>query len=197
MNDPSKPSTTPARTIGAHDVVRRAYNNAITACARLHSFAHGVRPDLGSRIGRQQELLAADDLVVFAINARRLIETTIGRENALKKHHFRCMEKGGRLAYRPFWDVINIVVHHKNIDIIRSRPPKEQGGDVEARYRALLEQDPEPVPAGCIVSSDRGRTIAFRIVDLVEVFESWILDGIVDMCLEQNLDLDDADGTWD
>ena len=190
MNNSNKPSTTPTRKIGAHNVVRRAYNNAITACARLHSLAHGVRPEFDSRIGRQQELLAADDLVVFALNARRLIETTIGKEDPLKKHIFRCGVAGAR-GHLSFWEVINIVIHHQSIDILRSRP-KERTGD----YREFLSENRETVPAGCVVRSDRGKMIAFLIKDLVEVFEAWILDGIVDMCLEQKLDLDD-DSTWD
>jgi hypothetical protein len=62
--------------------------------------------------------------------------------------------------------------------------------------RTIGAQNLEPIPARCVVRSDRGKMIAFQVVDLVEVFESWILGGIVDLCLEQSLDLDD-DSIWD
>ena len=66
----------PRVQIGSHSVIRHAYENVLTACARLGSFATGREPTTDGPVGRQQELLAVDDLVGFAIHARRLIENT-------------------------------------------------------------------------------------------------------------------------
>src|SRR5215468_8838230 len=66
----------PRIRIGSHAVIRHGYENVLTACARLASFATGREPTTDGPVSRRQEILAVDDLVGFAIHARRLIENT-------------------------------------------------------------------------------------------------------------------------
>lgn len=66
----------PRVEIGSHSVIRHAYESVLIACARLASFASGGPTTTNGPISEQQEILAADDLVSFAIHARRLIQNT-------------------------------------------------------------------------------------------------------------------------
>jgi hypothetical protein len=72
----------PSIGIGSHAVIRHAYEDVLSACARLASFATGGPTRTDGPITRQQTILAVDDLVTFAIHARRLIE------NAAKSNRF-------------------------------------------------------------------------------------------------------------
>jgi hypothetical protein len=63
--------------IGDHTVIRHAYENALTACARLSAFATCIpTASQGLLINARQDIPAIDDLVAFATNARRLLENT-------------------------------------------------------------------------------------------------------------------------
>jgi hypothetical protein len=75
----------PASSInGGHDLIRHAYEEVLTACARLISFSSGG-PSIGySLIDERQETLAVADLISFAIHARRLIENT-GQKSRFNK----------------------------------------------------------------------------------------------------------------
>lgn len=58
-----------------HQVIRHAYENALNACARLSSYATAKPTDsIDGLINTRQTILAIDDLMVFAINARRLMD---------------------------------------------------------------------------------------------------------------------------
>jgi hypothetical protein len=60
----------------ARRVIRHAYEEVLTACARLVAFSTGSPPVGDGPIGERQEILAVEDLIKFAIHARRLIEST-------------------------------------------------------------------------------------------------------------------------
>jgi hypothetical protein len=60
----------------AHRIIWHAYEEVLTACARLVSFSTGSPPVIDGPIAERQETLAVEDLITFAIHARRLIEST-------------------------------------------------------------------------------------------------------------------------
>jgi hypothetical protein len=63
--------------IGNRDAIRHAYENVLTASARLAAFATCEPTDARQwLINTRQQLLATNDLVIFAINARRLMDST-------------------------------------------------------------------------------------------------------------------------
>jgi hypothetical protein len=68
----------------AHRVIRHAYEEVLTACARLISFSTAGPSIEDGPINERQELLAVEDLISFAIHARRLIENT-GQKSRFSK----------------------------------------------------------------------------------------------------------------
>jgi len=72
----------PRVKIGQQSVIKHSYENALSASARLYSFATGGFPAIGGPIAGRQAILAAEDLLTFAIHSRRLFENTISTKRA-------------------------------------------------------------------------------------------------------------------
>jgi hypothetical protein len=103
---------------GSHKVIRHAYNNVLSASARLISFATGIpTASRDQLINERQRLLAADDLITFAIHARRLIENTESHEQFRKV--FITTTLDGKELQVPITTIINKLIHHKYIKIAR------------------------------------------------------------------------------
>ena len=169
--------------IGSHTVIRHAYENVLDSCARLACFATALPMKTDGPINERQEILAADDLVVFAINARRLIDNTASLVR------FRSVAIGvGKPGIVSLRRVINILIHHKGMRIMRSRYELNPNPlEVVARSEWKHEYFPPPVA----VTSDKNETISFGIKELIETFQSKVLTPILDLCAEQRLYLND------
>jgi hypothetical protein len=109
----------------AHRVIRHAYEEALTACARLISFSSGG-PSIGDGpVTDRQEILAMEDLISFAIHARRLIETT-GQKSRFNKieivfstRPIAFPDPQPKLQKIRIWKAITRVIHNQNVEIIR------------------------------------------------------------------------------
>jgi hypothetical protein len=121
----------PSTQIGAHRVIRHAYENVLTACAQLASFATGGPTTTDGPIAEQQEILVVDDLATFAINARRLIENTATasrfRQVTVRRFPYKALIDLYEMPiYRASIEgvsiarVINVLIHHKSLDVIIS-----------------------------------------------------------------------------
>jgi hypothetical protein len=53
-----------------HRIIRHAYEEVLTACARLVSFSNGSPPATDGPISERQEPLVVEDLIDFTIHAR-------------------------------------------------------------------------------------------------------------------------------
>jgi hypothetical protein len=185
----------PRIEIGSHSVIRYAYENVLTACARLASFSTGGPTTTDGPISGQEEILEVDDLVSFAIHARRLIENTASRKRF--KH---VVIRSYNLRTIPITRVINVLVHHKEIEIIRGLFKLELVTGRLSPIDALIKYGTEktrkynkkfsPVVS---ITSDHGTTIALNIQQCIEVFQSKALNHILEICAEHGLylDLDD------
>jgi hypothetical protein len=103
---------------GSHKVIRHAHNNVLSACARLLSFATGIpTASRDQLINERQGILAADDLVTFAIHARRLIENTESHKQFGKVFITTTVDR--EKLQVPITTIINKLIHHKYIKIVR------------------------------------------------------------------------------
>ena len=180
----------PPPKIGDHSVIRHAYSNAVTACARLHSFATGKRPGVLTHIAKKQEIIAQDDLILFAIHVRRLIENTVGKQhaNAVK---LKVASRDRKLGHISFWRAVNVIIHHKIV--LRSRLKKGTDGytnDLERALASVTDGELETLRTACVVESDNDKLLGFLIEDLADVFET-IMEAIVDLCADHRLELAD------
>jgi hypothetical protein len=92
----------------------------------------------------------------------------------------------------PIMRIINILIHHKNIDIIRSdfeleSRPSRNPVEVLIKYHRTTHQYFPPI---VFVVSDRDQTISFEVRELIDTFQAKVLNPIIDLCGEHNLFLD-------
>jgi hypothetical protein len=172
----------------AHRIIRHAYEEVVTACARLISFSTGGWPKTDGPIDARQEMLAVEDLINFAIHARRLIENT-GQKMRFQKIEISFPQGQGPPPHIRISDVINVIVHHRAIDLIRSKNQKLfKLGQID-QYEFLTNPD-ECVPPMVIATSDK-KTLVFPILELIETFQEQILSIVIDLCAEHHLFLDE------
>jgi hypothetical protein len=172
---------------GAHRVIRHAYEEVLTACARLISFSTGS-PSIGDGpINDRQEMLAMEDLISFAIDARRLIETT-GQQSRFNKIEIVFSSRPiafpnrSKLQKIRIWKAITRIIHNRNVEIIRNTWSRDALS--KSFMEVMLSNIPkEYFPPMVIVRSGEG-TIVFPVQELIETFQYKILSPIIDLCSE-------------
>ena len=177
-----------------HQVIRHAYENVLTACARLSSFATAKPTDsIDNLINARQTILATDDLMAFAINARRLMDNGASLDqfaNAIIKVTFNDID-----TVKPVTRIVNILIHHNDIRIIRFNyelmvlDNPIGGSDFDAQL--FLHKNVKSFPPIVRVKSDQNKRVIFDVAELIHVFESKVLAPIVEICAEDKLYLDD------
>jgi hypothetical protein len=126
----------PSIEIGSHSVIRHAYENVLNACARLASFATGGPTTTDGPISQQQEILAVDDLVAFAIHARRLIENTASL-HAIEVRIFPESLRGAGEGQYP-WDLKpDSVMTNATVGTITQAP---QGNVIKVSYKGTKSE---------------------------------------------------------
>lgn len=167
----------PKSGAGSATVIVHAYEGAVTAATRLFSFSKSAAPRFRWPIGYQQEMLASDDLLTFAIHTRRLIENTILAKQAGKF----CVPvvDGGEGGSCPITRIINVLVHNRQITI-------------ERRAKRLRG----PLRPFARVKSDKGQLIAFWIEELVDIFVVLLNEQIYEFCSDNGILLDMLESAW-
>jgi hypothetical protein len=186
----------PSIEIGSHSVIRHAYENVLNACARLASFATGGPTTTDGPISQQQEILAVDDLVAFAIHARRLIENTASQS----RFRHVTVRQGQKQQERDIsiTRIINILVHHKDIRIIRcvlelelSQRKVSIQEFININDHLFKNGDNKYFSPLVYLESDRGTKISFEVKEMIETFQVKVLNPIIELCDENKLFLDD------
>jgi hypothetical protein len=170
-----------------HGLVRLAYEQCLTAAARLASFSTSTRPKCDGPIEQRQDDLALDDLLIFAINARRLIHNTTGSRIFGEIY---CMPHAMPNA-KKICSVIDLIIHHTSMLLVRD------DGDIQlARLGRspditdLIQLKRNDIKPFVIVKSDQGRETGFLIENFIEVFQEKVLSVIIDFCADGGLFLD-------
>jgi hypothetical protein len=168
--------------------VRHAYEEVLTACARLVSFATGSPTITDGPIDQRQEILAVEDLIKFAIHARRLIDST-GQTARFNKTEIS-FPKASKHPHIQVRRVLNAILHHRKIILIRNTMSFAilSGKKLEE----VLDHPNERLPPVVSVISDRD-SLGFPIRELIETFQDKILTPVIELCAEHHLFLDERD----
>jgi len=177
-----------------HQVIRHAYENVLTACARLSSYATAKPTDsIEGLINTRQTILATDDLMAFAINARRLMDNGASLDQ-FTSTNIKVMFNG-ILTTKPVTRVVNLIIHHNEISITRFNYElslsKNPIGSPDFDVEQLLHKNVKSFSPIVEVESDQHKRIIFGIADLIHTFESEVLVPIVEICTEDQLFLTD------
>ena len=177
-------------------LIKHAYEQVVTAAARLASFATGRPTASFGPISERQEMLVLDDLAHFAYHGRRLISLT-GTQNK-----FRSIVIPGPPEIKNdliLTKILNIIIHHEDIIIVRTKlhaeliKCKAEGGSEEEMMNILMRyKNPSNylIPVIVSVQSDHSDVTSFRLENLINVFESKILKDIINACSERKIYLD-------
>ncbi len=175
---------------GSEKIIRRAYGKTIEYLARLASFASGGPTRTAGPVSSKQEQLVVEDIVVFSIHARRLIEATSG------KNRFRQVKIKAAsdltLENIAIWDLLNRVIHHNEVSMVRTNLKlKALTGtlDIDDIRRPPMGSFPPVVS----VASDHQKIISFNLSEFVETFQKDVLTPIIDLCDEHEMFLVEFD----
>ena len=128
--------------------------------------------------------------MAFALNARRLMDnaTSLGKFTDTKLE----VVADGSINRSPITRIINAIIHHRRINIIRfNYELKDLSDPKNWTAENVLHKNITYFAPVISMESDQGRRFAFKLWKLVNVFESEVLVPIVDACSEDNLYLDD------
>jgi hypothetical protein len=154
--------------------------------------------DLGGELDARQIALAIDDLVIFSLNARRLIDDTDMRTLAQNVNvaTFKIVQRPETWEFEKgeekisVWRLVNIIVHHETLELLRST------------FDLLLKVLPDPVeallhdkrsvkyPAMLLVKSDQSSLLAIELGDFLTSFLEQVLSPIVDKCEDRHIYLE-------
>jgi hypothetical protein len=175
----------------SYRAVRHAYEEVLTACARLSLLASGKTTATYGPINRRQNELAVDDLVKFGIHARRLIEIT-GTRRRFNTAVVRSRKDKREPADLRIPSIVNKLVHHDSIEIVRAEFQMNllsKGMRMDELWDGVSESFAPIV----LVSTNAGDLTAFELQELIETFQQKVLGPIIEICQEQGLYLDDVD----
>lgn len=163
-----------------HQIIRHAYENVLNAAARLIAFATGFPTATDDfLINSRQKILATDDLMLFAINARRLMESVYPTMQFTTEYE---VVKKDKKAKKTMREITNILIHHKFIEVVRF--------NYEVTKIILQKGEIKTFKPVVHVKSDRGEFIAFSLGEIIKKFEIDVLEPIVEFCSEDGLFLD-------
>ncbi len=178
----------------SYQLIRHAYEELLTRSARLSLFATGRQTRMDGPIDQRQLNLALDDLALFGLHCRRLIDLVGVRQRfrpvevPLIAHDENPQKSVG------FMYLINVFVHLDDVEIFRNKfqirtvLEGDKGIEYLSDYFGEFDDQFEPILA---VKSDHSKAIVFRLVNLIEIFQAHVLSKIIDVCGEQGLYLED------
>ena len=174
-------------------VVRSSYESFLDATARLAAYATSKPFSEAFEVNERQDILAADDLVVFCVHARRLVEN-VGLRKLLSQTNVKVSD-GSSIA---LWKVIGCLIHHDLLMIFRC----------EARFRMLqaslagvagdeffkkIEAEIKtpaysvPISPQVLFKSDRIHYTMINLAQFLQIFSQDIIPALIKKALDEGL----------
>ncbi|PKQ09727.1 MAG: hypothetical protein CVT73_01115 [Alphaproteobacteria bacterium HGW-Alphaproteobacteria-12] len=188
-------------------IIRRSFDISVERAARLASFSIAPPFEFNSEIADRAEKLAHDDLIVFAISARRLFDATgltaLSRSSRVIELRPQMNQWHLALEHRkeiPLRDILNMVVHSDLLEIathelhVLTLAGLHVPSDVSIRQ--IAEGDFRRTPPILLLRSDK---MAFRFIRLSQMIDCFgnCLDEIVGRCSDMGIELEvSSDNEW-
>lgn len=178
-------------------VVRASYESCLDATARLSAYATSQPFKGANEVNNRQDILATDDLIVFCIHARRLVEN-VGLNKFVKQSQMQTSD-GTSMS---LWKIIGCLIHHDMLEVIRcgSRFKMLQisleGLSREEFFRRAekeMRKPPysEPIPPHVLFKSDKIHYTLINLVEFQQMFSQEILPEVVRKSLDKGFCLID------
>jgi len=184
-------------------LIRHAYEGTIDRGARLATFATSKPLEAHTEIESRRTEQAIDDVLLFAVYARRLIERTSTKSLAQNVSiglwdfagsydHINFVLRSETI---PFWKLLGILIHHQSIEVIRRQFDAKlfAGADfVHVIPEMLVGTHVSWIQPKIIVRSDRSKIYVFDSLQFIGAFQEKILSSAVVFCEDNGLDLDES-----
>lgn len=178
-------------------IVRANYESCLNAIARLSAFATSTPYVDALEVNQRQDILANEDLIVFCIHARRLIESMELREIA---HNTQI--KTGESKNESLWRVINYIIHHDELEIIRSATRVRMikalnESKTKKEYWERISTDlnkksySEPISPFILVKSQHTEFLSISLAEIIQVFSEMIILEVIKKADSSGLQLID------
>lgn len=190
-------------------LVRHAYEGVLDRAARLISFGSSKSIASNTEIGDRQERQAVDDVLLFAIYARRLIDLakakSLARNVSVGLWHFGGTQTDMKFALNSktisMWGLLGVIVHHKFVEVVRYQLQVKAlvGAATEVLLGDILD-GPEKYqfqPKVFVQSdksdllTDKSDLLIVDILDMTGLYLERLVHPIVSVCERRGLYLED------
>ncbi len=173
-------------------IVRASYESCLTATAKLLSYATSATFQGVTEVNVRQDSLAEEDLIVFSIHARRLIENT-----SLIDFVSRITISSNATPI-SLWKVINFIIHNNDSEILRCDTrlkllKAKAAGMADDEYKALHDVETrkrpysEPITPILLFKSDRTAYTLIYLAEFIHIFAEKVLHEIQNKALDAGL----------
>lgn len=173
--------------------VRASYESCLGATARLSAYATSKPFAQAADVNERQDALAIDDLIVFCIHARRLVEN-VGLKDLLSK---TTMETSDR-SLISLWKIIGCLIHHDLLMIFRCETRFKmlqaslsgaQGEEFFKMVEAQIKTPAfsKPITPHILFKSDRIHYTLINLERFMQLFSQDIIPAVIDKALDQEL----------
>lgn len=175
-------------TILTEHLIRHAYENTVTYAARLSLLATGKGPTSDGPIAEKQTMLGIDDLANFAYHSRRLLDLTETKTSFLSVK-INSINNEELAIVR----LLSVIIHQEHMGIIRTKFELKlaAGRDPIETLANHSNEDRESIPTLVSIKSKESRFMIFKLQDLIETFQEYILNEITDKCSNEGIYLED------
>jgi hypothetical protein len=188
FDEPKKPDK-------AH--ITQLFYYTVDKAARVTCFARTAYPYWTTDIGVRIDALARDDLINFAISARRLLEAAnfVTRARNISLSLLLPAQNGKKIYYSrvgttSMWRMLNLLIHSKSLETFRSESQLRIFSRVsvpfEDSYYRIISGRTDSHPPIVLVVPDKGKEKWFDLAELLEVFEH-CLSEIVSHCADHDI----------
>lgn len=179
--------------------IRADYEALLDRCARLMAYAQSSPRHIPWPVVHRQNRLAEDDLIIFALRARRFINAT-----SLVGLAHNVVVPVGPVApneYHSIWRVINTLIHYTDIALVRTSQFIENvflGLQGKLRLEDLIiDPDSRAISPLVWLSSEHEPSVDFGLLALLQIFCGRILLPAIVICRDRGIELASVNQDFD
>lgn len=180
------------------DDIKIQYDVLLASLARLAPFSVARDYPWGIEVQDRIEKHACEEIVSFAVSARRFIEASNGVTLAknvdlpILKEEFSASNAKFIASDRriTIWRVLGVIIHNEYLWFIKTEREVRTHFEKNFKSSDFMFTDGETFPPVARLKSDKSPMINVRVRDLVSRFEDKLLDPLVDELADKGVFLE-------
>lgn len=185
----------------SHVLIEQSYEGVLDRAARLASFGTSKPIESDTDIGTRQERQTVDDILMFAIHARRLITatsaTSLARNVSVGLWEFAGTQSDIRFILSSrvvsMWRLLGIIIHYDRLDVVRYQLQVKTilGASLNSAFEDILSGPHKYYFSPKIfLKSDKSEAFIVDILQMAYAFLDKVLYPIVRVCEDNQIFLE-------